>query len=343
MKTIEGHFFDGKQPIAIPARLDFSGSDAILAAATFNRHYAGGQLKVSPRVAAANRFIAFPDGTQFICADQAFLKELPQESPSEGIVSWLENRWQAAAACVGVIFLLLLTGYFFGLPALAQRIAAGIPMEKEQTLGRQVLSWFDQNHWLEPSDLNPDTRKKIHEEFNRLTDAQPLGDFFQLEFRSGRVFGPNAFALPGGIIVITDSLVDLAETNEEVMAVLAHEVGHVEKRHAIRSILQNSIVAAAVATVTADASTLSAAVSGLPTLLARKKYSRNFENEADAFAFNLLVQQHYSPEAFASMMEKLAAGTDKQPATFGYLSSHPALSERIRRAREADAMKTMKP
>jgi predicted Zn-dependent protease len=100
-------------------------------------------------------------------------------------------------------------------------------------------------------------------------------------------------------------------------------------------LMQNSLIAAAVAAITADVATLSVAVSGLPVVLAQTKYSRKFETAADDYGFALLKQNGYSPEAFASIMEKLSAKDGKGTAGFNYLSTHPVTEERIRRAHEA--------
>ena len=336
MKTIEGHFFDGLQPVGVLAKMDFAEVSAALTAGTLSAGYSNSQLKVSPRIAATERFISLPGGTQFLCADEEFLDFLPQESPSEGVVAWLESRWQVALACIAAIIVILLAGYFLGLPALAERIANHMPMTTEQALGEQALQFFDDKEWLEPSELDAATRGNILDGFNILRNDLPLRDFYRLEFRSGsKILGPNAFALPGGIIILTDELVELADTTEEVLAVLAHEIGHVELRHSMKSILQNSIVAAAVVTLTSDAATLNVAVAGLPAVLARTKYSREFETAADDYAFRLLKLNKHSPAAFASIIDKLAAETDKRPKSFGYFSTHPLAEDRVERALEA--------
>ena len=335
MKTIEGKFFDGLRPVAIQARMDFEGPNAILTTGGFALTYAASQLSVSPRTASASRFIALPDGRQFFCPDQEFLDALPQESPSEGIVAWLENRTRFAFASVVIIIATLLLGYFYGLPRVATRLADRMPMETEQALGQQVLSWFDEQAWLKPSRLDYATREKIQMEFDLLSRALPFSAFYQLEIRSGEIFGPNAVALPGGIIVLTDELVELADSKDEIMAVLAHEIGHIELRHAMRTILQDSIVAAAITTVTSDAVSLSAAVTGLPVILAQTKYSREFETAADTFAFHLLKKKGRSPEAFASIMQKLSSSEGHGSSAFSYMSTHPVTEERVQRARDA--------
>ncbi len=335
MITLEGHYYDGRRPIAVPARMEFAGQEAILAANLTSGRYAVDTLKVSPRIGKTDRFIALPNGGQFQCADHTFLESLPQVSPSEGPVAWLEERWGVALAGVAIVACLLLAGYFFGLPAAAERIAARIPIETEQTLGRQALAWLDEQGWFTPTNLDKNTQKGIKDGFDRLRSELPLKNHYQLEFRAAGAIGANAFALPGGTIVITDDMVKAAETPEEVQAVLAHEIGHVELRHTLRSVLQDSVVAVVVATVTVDAASLSVAVAGLPVLVAQTKYSREFEAAADDFAFRLLKQKGHSPAAFASLMERLAKQHEQEERAFAYVSSHPVTAERVKRARAA--------
>jgi Zn-dependent protease with chaperone function len=337
MTTLEGQYFDGCHPIARQAKMAFTYQDVALTAESIAECFKIDHLKVSPRIGSCNRFVTLPNGGQFGCADNAILDSLPQQSQSEGIVAWLEERWMVALACVVMIYLTLFVGYFFGLPAAAERIALRIPMETERSLGVETLKFLDEQEWLRSTDLEFDIRRKIGEGFDLLCSDLPLKKYYQLEFRAGGVFGPNAFAFPGGIIVITDEMVETAEETEEVLAVLAHEIGHVELRHTMRSVLQNSVIGVLVATVTSDAATLSAAVSGLPILVAPAKYSRDFESAADDYAFRLLKQKGYSPKAFASLMERLADENSHQMEGFAWVSTHPVTSDRVQRARDSAA------
>ncbi len=335
MKKIEGSYFDGLRPVAIPAQLAFEGPGARLTTASLTLAYAQSALSVSPRVSSAERFISFPDGRQFLCTDQDFLNTLPQDSPSEGVVAWLENRSSVALAGVIVIIALLALGYFFGLPYVARGLAERMPMETEQAIGQKALAWFDDEGWLQPSRLDLDKRQQILRAFHQLHEGLRLEDYYRLEMRSGMIFGANAFALPGGIIVLTDELVAIAESTDEIAAILAHEIGHVELRHSMRSVLQKSIVAAAVTAVTADAASIGAAVAGLPVILAQTKYSRDFETAADSFAFALLKDKGRSPEAFATILTRLADQRGPGAVGFTYLSTHPVTAERVQSAIEA--------
>lgn len=335
MIILDGKYFDGRQPSAVPARLEFTGRETILTAGQASEHYAADRLSVSPRSGKADRFIALPDGGQLQVPDQPFLDSLPQASPFEGPVAWLEERWGIALSGVAVIACILLAGYFYGLPAAAERIAARIPVETELALGRQALSWLDEQRWFQPTNLDKTAQQSIRNGFDRLRSELPQKDHYQLELRASKVMGANAFALPGGTIVITDDMVLAADSPEEVQAVLAHEIGHVELRHTVRSVLQNSAVGVAVAAVTSDAASLSVAIAGLPVLLAQTKYSREFEAAADEYAFKLLKQKGYSPDAFASLMERLAQKHSESQRAFAYLSTHPVTEERVKRARDA--------
>jgi len=332
---MDGYLFDGQRPIAEPARLEFLGREVKLSAGTFTAVYPVEQLLVSPRTGHADRFIYLPDGKQFQCADGELLDDLPAESRSERFFAWLEERWYAALMGVAVVAAALLAGYFYGLPAAAEWAAARIPAATEQALGRQVLSLMDKQDWVNPTILDADTQQKIREGFEILRSDLPAKNRPHLEFRNAKWFGPNAFALPGGTIVLTDAMVQFAETPEEVMAVLAHEIAHVELRHTLRSLIQNSAIALVAAAVTADAASLSIAVASLPVAVAQTKYSREFEADADTYAFALMKNKGYSPEAFASLMERMLKKSGQQERMFGFLSTHPDTEERIKRAREA--------
>ena len=335
MNTIEGNYFDGCRPVAVQATMAFMYQEVALTAGSISGRFKIDQLKVSPRIGSTNRFITLPNGGQFGCADNALLDSLRQESRSEGIVAWLEQRWIVALACVVVISLMLLVGYFFGLPAAAERIASRIPMETERSLGIEALTYLDEREWLKPTNLVFDKREKIRNGFDHLCSDLPLKEYYHLEFREGGILGPNAVAFPGGIILITDEMVEAAEEMEEVLAVLAHEIGHVELRHTMRNVLQNSVIGVIVATITSDAATLSAAVTALPVILVQTKYSRDFETAADDYAFRLLKQKGYSPTAFASLMERLAKEKGEDRGLFVWVSTHPVTSERVNRALDA--------
>ena len=334
---LKTRLYDGHKAIPDTATLILSGPMANVVSYSIAKQFPASQLLVSPRIGQADRFVSLPDGTQLQCADHALLDRLPQQGKTEGLVAWLEQRWWVALACLVITVSGLLGAYFIGLPMAAEHISTRIPMEYERAIGEQSLAWIDARKIFAPSKLDPDTQRLIEEGFAKLHRDLPLAAHYRLEFRHSPAIGPNAFAFPGGIIVITDEMVQKAASPGEALAVLAHEIGHVERHHAMRHILQDSAVATLAATLTSDASSLSLAVSGLPVMIAQTKYSREFESEADEFAFRLLKQHDISPELFASLMERLSEEHGADESMWSFISSHPITAKRIARAREAAA------
>jgi predicted Zn-dependent protease len=331
---LAGIHYDSLEPVGASATLDINATGASVTARGATRHYGLSTLRVSPRIGRADRFIALPDGGQFQCPDNPRLDALPQPR-TEGLAAWFEAR--ALLAALGVILIAagLLVGYFRGLPAAAEYIASRVSVENERLIGEKGLAWLDRNKWFQPTSVREDIQAMIREDLDALRRGLAQEAHYEVEFRNAPKLGANALAFPGGIIVVTDGLVQLAGSREELAAVLAHEIGHIEKRHTLRLMLQDSIVVLVVATVVGDAATMG--VAGVPAVLAQANYSREFEAEADEFAFALLKKHGVSPEHFATIMVRLAKQTmeakAKQPV--GFLSTHPLTRDRVERARAA--------
>ena len=156
------------------------------------------------------------------------------------------------------------------------------------------------------------------------------GQAYRLEFRKSERVGPNAFALPSGIIVLTDELVLLAQHQNELIGVLAHEICHAKNRHALRTLLQNSAVALLVASVAGDLTSHTDLSAALPKLLLEAGYSRAFEMEADQFALQYLLAHDIPPASFANILLRLEERTAHKSEGHNYLASHPMTSQRIR-------------
>ena len=149
---------------------------------------------------------------------------------------------------------------------------------------------------------------------------------------------PNAFALPGRTIILTDEMVEFAQSDDELMAVLAHELGHLDGRHAMRMVLQQSGVAVLVAALAGDAVGMTILAVFVPATLLNARYSRAFELEADDYALDLFRRHDRSRQPFVDVLRRFA--TDKRTADtrdplLRYLSSHPATDERVQRAEQA--------
>src|SRR4029077_985450 len=113
---------------------------------------------------------------------------------------------------------------------------------------------------------------ELRRNFTALTAGLGDGYAYRLEFRACKGMGPNAFALPGGAIVLTDDLVELAENDAQISAVLAHEIGHVRNRHGLRLALQATGLSALIAALAGDAVSITSLAATLPTALLQSGY-----------------------------------------------------------------------
>ena len=194
------------------------------------------------------------------------------------------HTWESRLGYVVMALVLTVVGSWalveYGIPALATQVAYAVPPSVDAALGREGLHVLDRV-LFSPSALDEQRQIHLRTQLAHITQGLTDGDLFQLEFRKSEQVGPNAFALPSGIIVLTDELVLLAEHPHEISSVLAHEVGHIQHRHALRSLLQNSAVVLLIASVTGDVTSITALSATLPTMLLEAQYSRAFETEAD--------------------------------------------------------------
>lgn len=246
--------------------------------------------------------------------------------------SW---RWTAWAT----LALLVLCGalYAWGLPLGTRAVLAFVPHTFDKELGELVMRSVQSEGWLQPSQLPPEQQRRLRAAWSRAAaQAGPSVARIELHFHKSSI-GPNAFALPGGHVVLTDEMVELVDGNEDmVVGVLAHEAAHVQHRHGMRMLVQATLLGTVTSIAFGDFSSLFAAA---PALLGHLAYSRDHEREADGEAIALLQANGIPPSVMATMFERLRdhqrkAGMPSPPIALG---SHPPDEERIARFRQATA------
>jgi Zn-dependent protease with chaperone function len=295
---------------------------------TFGRH----QVRLQSRLGSMPRTLTFDDGAQLQVDHDANLDVW--FSPGDRVQSWadrIERRWRWVLAATATVTLALVLLFTVGIPRLADAVAQRVPAVAEVALAHQVMAILDRTHF-DPTSLPDARRAELAGGFATLVADLPRAADYRLEFRAAPSLGPNALALPGGIVVVTDELVALAQHDEEVLAVLAHEAGHHEGRHAMRAALQDSAVLLLVGFIAGDASSLGSLAVTIPAVLLQSGYSRGFEEAADAFAFELLRRRGISPRRFAAIMQRLAKEGPELDGVLGYVSTHPGSRARIEAA-----------
>ena len=135
----------------------------------------------------------------------------------------------------------------------------------------------------------------------------------------------NAFAMPGGVVVVNSALIEKADNADELAAVLAHEVQHVEKRHALKNMVTSAGWAAALAAVAGDVSAISAVILHQAGTL---YYGRDLEAQADKLGLAALLKAKIKPDGFVSFFKKIKKVQGEEPPT--WISNHPAIDDRIK-------------
>lgn len=138
----------------------------------------------------------------------------------------------------------------------------------------------------------------------------------------------NAFALPGGQIIVCTGLLENAEGADELVGVLAHEVQHVVQRHGVRSIYSQLRWQLALTVLVGDSSQLHAQLLSSATFLAGLSYSRDHESEADRQGLALLAQLQWSQQGLLKFFQRLDKQQGEMEKHLKYLSTHPASAER---------------
>lgn len=164
--------------------------------------------------------------------------------------------------------------------------------------------------------------------------AAPLAGPLQLKliFRDGGKISANALALPGGTIVVTDQLVRLAQSDDEIAGVLAHEIGHVEERHSLQQIYRALGITALLALVGGDSAQLVHDAINQAAVLQTFAYSREFEYAADKRSVGIMVAAGRNPTAFIDLLDRIVPGDGDTSV----MSTHPANRDR-RAAAETQA------
>lgn len=219
--------------------------------------------------------------------------------------------------------LLLLGALLWQADRIAGAIAERIPVQQEQQFGRRVFE--SMRGTLKLQQAGPDV-----DLVNRIGQRLTAGSRFDYAFHVADDPAVNAFAMPGGVIVVHTGLIRAAKRPEELAGVLAHEVQHVEQRHSLKAIIKQTGLTGLWAAVTGDlGSTLAGQAAVKLTAL---RFSRDAEREADARGFDTLVKHDIDPQGMVDFFGTMAEQAGAAPPA--WLSTHPASEDRQQRLRE---------
>ncbi|MFA8343817.1 MAG: M48 family metallopeptidase [Rhodothermaceae bacterium] len=334
---LQGIYFNGKISKAASSVLKFDEYNFYVCSLNGNEllRYPTGDVVVNKLIGKNNLIFEFKSGEVFesgTSVPEEFYALQKRLNKPNWIITFLENNLFIAYLGLIIFAATLFSGYFWGLPLIAEKSASQIPMELLKTVDEQSLSALEYIYF-EESELKISKKKKVEEIFEKTVENAEVSNQYSLHIKSSDKLGPNAFALPGGSIVITDDLINLADDLEDLEGVFAHEIAHVEKRHGIRNLIQNAGVFVMFSTIMGDYSSITSSSATIPLLIIETGYSRDFEREADTFAANYLLKTKGSAASFKNILSKLTEHNESSGES-SMLSTHPGSKERIKLIRE---------
>ncbi len=211
-----------------------------------------------------------------------------------------------------------------------------VSIEQEEELG----DLFKEMIWDEFPTLKDNAADSAFQQIkDRLINALDT-TAYRYEFAIIKSDQINAFTIPGGNIYMFSELIKMAETPEEVAAVLAHEIGHAEKRHVVTKLIQELSITAIVGVLSG----------GDPSILTQvlkdiigNSFSRTQEEEADKFALELLEKAGISPKSLARFFERLNEKNLDYDEELEILMTHPHNDKRIDQVRRYKTKNSFKP
>jgi beta-barrel assembly-enhancing protease len=223
-----------------------------------------------------------------------------------------------------VILTVLAVVYFLVVPWVAERFAKVVPKDTEVQIGETMFK-----STIAQYSVNDSATKVINEFFKQIKRPQDY------DIKITVVNNPqvNAFAMPGGNIVVFDGIIKKMDAYPQLAALLGHEFSHVQYRHTTRSIFRSMGGYLFIAALVGDANGVVSIIADNANSLQNLGYSRGLEHEADEEGFKLLVDNQIDPKGMLQLFEKLEEETKGQDMP-EFLSSHPVTQSRKDFAKE---------
>ncbi|MDO6389816.1 M48 family metallopeptidase [Pontibacter sp. BT731] len=327
--TFEGKYYNGQSSKGMPAqialladglRIDYCADEV-----TGSVHWelAGIHRSEFNDATTLLRYGKFPQQSISV-VDKRFKEALQQQYRGAAFLkSGYNNVLSLGLSGIAFIALsllgLLVSFLIWGVPALADRVAMHFPQSYERTLGKQLYTKMLQGY-------------QVDEEKTAALNAYLSELETDLDYpitaavvKSDEV---NAFAIPGGYVVVYEGILDNMEQHEELAALMGHELAHIQNRHSLRAMTRSLSYYMLASVLFGDVSGVAAVLVDNASALRNLEYSRSLELEADREGMELLRRNELNPQGVILLMERLQMGSESEMLAF--LSTHPNTGERMK-------------
>lgn len=267
-------------------------------------------------------YLEFEDPATADLLIQEFPGKIWEAKPS--IVSKHALAW--VLSIVAVIFLILAVVYFWGLPRVADQVARKVPLDWEIKLGKQIEAGM-----LKDSHVDS-IRSSQLDSFFKLMNV-PSGYAMRFYFVKDSIV--NAFAIPGGTIVVYEGLFDRLNDYEALAGLLGHEFAHVELRHSLRSMFRSLSGYMLLSVLFGDLTGLTGILLDNAHSIQNLSYSRDFEQDADLRSIELLLERNIGLSGMYSMFKIFLNESPKGIELPEFMRSHPVTEKRMEQVEKA--------
>lgn len=283
------------------------------------------EKKIESKRDIATTIEYYPEGNNqycFVSNDQTLLKRI---HPKTGMHRWLNNN-PAFPVVMGIsaILIIALSGLWFSLPYINEKISNSISIETEKKLGDQMIKAM-----LEHEEVLDTISLKVNEYYQAL-EKESKYDIRISVVKSDIV---NAYAVPGGNIVIYTGMLDKMKSHEGLAALLGHESTHIERRHSLKSLTRNLAFSALVGIIFGG-NDVSSILASNASKFSGLKYSRSLEEDADQGSIVMMKDKKISLQGMVDLMTALNQA-DSSGLQLEFMQTHPLTEKRLTVAKNA--------
>ena len=287
-----------------------------------------------------NKSIFLENGSLFVTKEELNAIDLKLLIPkTELILKNLDKFRLKSVVIILLTIIVLVISYRFLFISFSSTLVYFFPYKWEQKIGEATYRTLSSTI-LEKSEIKEKRITEIKDKSQKIFKHSGLYKNPEIKFNKSNILGPNALALPGGPIIITDDLVELLKDDDLILSVIAHELAHVKERHSLQQIVE-----------IAGLSSIAWMIFGLDESILEEivfiginiwglKISRDLEKDADLMALKLLEKTGMSKKSFIQAIERLtnhycvATKIEKSVCInelkSGWLSTHPSGAERLK-------------
>lgn len=327
--TFEGKYYNGQSSKGMPAQIHLAPDglriDFWTDQETGTVHWEATGIHQSEFNDATTllRYGKFPQQSISV-VDKGFKEALQQQYRGaaflkSGYNSVLSLGLSGIAVMALSLLGLLVAFLIWGVPALADRVAMHFPQSYERQLGQQLYTRMLQGYQVD------DEKTAALDAYLSELDTDVEYPITAAVVNNDEV---NAFAIPGGYVVVHTGILDKMEHHEELAALLGHELAHVQRRHSLRALTRSLSYYMLASVLFGDVSGVAAVLVDNASALRNLEYSRGLELEADRDGLELLRRNDLNQQGIVLLMERLQMASESEMLAF--FSTHPNTEERIK-------------